>query len=495
VSTVRSTEDLTKLVRELVALPSETTWVEFKHNNADPEQIGEYISALANSAALADKASGYLVWGVEDGTHTIVGTTFSPHAAKRGNESLENWLHRLLNPSTRVDFFAVTVDGKSLVLLEVERARREPVQFQGVEYVRLASHKKKLKDHPEKERELWRVFDRVSFEDGLARTEVPDERVVELLDHESYFTLTKQRAPETRAGILAALAGDRLIVRSASGQWGVTNLGAVLFAKKLDEFPGLLRKAMRVIAYEGTSRVRTKKEQVGGRGYASGFSGLIEFVMALVNSNEEIQKALRVTVPMYPELAVRELVANALIHQDFFVTGAGPMVELFDDRMEITSPGVPLVDVERFLDHPPRSRNEAMASLMRRMGVCEERGSGIDKVVFEVEFYQLPGPLFEVTGSSTRAVLFGHRPLTKMGRDDRVRACYLHACLRYVSHEYLTNTSLRQRFGIDEQNSATASRLIKEAVAAGKLVPENEAASKKLMRYMPHWGALGRSRG
>ncbi len=88
---------------------------------------------------------------------------------------------------------------------------------------------------------------------------------------------------------------------------------------------------------------------------------------------------------MFPELAIRELVANALIHQDFSVTGAGPTVEIFDDRIDITNPGEPLVDTQRFLDTPPRSRNEALASLMRRARICEERGSGIDKVVLEVE--------------------------------------------------------------------------------------------------------------
>lgn len=488
-SPARTADSLVQLVRELVALPRETPWLEFKHNNANPEEIGEYISALANSAALADKASAYLVWGIKDDTHEIVGTTFAPHAEKKGNEGLESWLHRLLTPPARFEFFETVVDAKAVVVLEVDRAHRQPVQFQGQEYVRLASHKKKLKDLPEKERELWRVFDRTSFEDGLALRDADDETVTERLDHAAYFTLTKQRVPESRAGIVDALAREKLIVRSPTGRWDITNLGAQLFAKKLDDFPTLRRKAMRVIVYEGTSRIRTKKEQVGGRGYANGFAGLIEFIMALVPANEEIHKALRKSVPMYPELAVRELVANALIHQDFSPTGTGPTVEIFDDRMEVTSPGVPLVDVDRFLDNPPRSRNETMAALMRRMGICEERGSGIDKVVFEVEFYQLPPPLFEVTGESTRAVLFAHRPLPKMDRDDRIRACYLHACLRYVSHEYLTNTSLRERFGISDKNSATASRLIKEAVGAGKIVPEDDAASKRLMRYVPHWAA------
>jgi predicted HTH transcriptional regulator len=82
------------------------------------------------------------------------------------------------------------------------------------------------------------------------------------------------------------------------------------------------------------------------------------------------------------------------------------------------------------------------------MGICEERGSGVDKVVFQAEFYQLPAPAFEVTGDSTRSALFAPRTLTKMEQADRVRAVYLHACLRYVEREFMTNTTLRDRFGV-----------------------------------------------
>ncbi|WP_249176133.1 ATP-binding protein [Burkholderia vietnamiensis] len=258
-------------------------------------------------------------------------------------------------------------------------------------------------------------------------------------------------------------------------------------AKRLDDFPHLRRKAVRVIAYTDNSRINTLREQVGNKGYASGFEGLIGFVNNLVPSNEVIGKALRRTVPMYPELAVRELVANALIHQDFTVGGAGPMIEIFADRMEISNPGVPLVDVDRFLDTPPRSRNEALASLMRRFGICEERGSGVDKVVHETEFYQLPAPEFAIAIDSTRASLFAHRSLSQMDKRDRIRACYLHACLRYVSRDYMSNTSLRERFGIAPQNSAMASRYIKEAVEQGVIRPYDELAGRKYMKYVPHW--------
>ena len=116
---------------------------------------------------------------------------------------------------------------------------------------------------------------------------------------------------------------------------------------------------------------------------------------------------------MYPEIAVRELVANALIHQDFAISGTGPMVEIFPDRIEITNPGTPLIDTLRFIDEPPRSRNQALASLIRRVNICEERGSGVDKVVFQVELFQLPAPDFQVTATHTKAVLYASRSWRK----------------------------------------------------------------------------------
>lgn len=480
-------DQLTELVHGLCALPREIEWVEFKQNQAAHDDIGEYLSALANGAALAGQQIGYLVWGVEDQTHHVVGTTFDPFTARVGNEQLEGWLNHLLEPRLNFAFTAGIVDGHKVVVLEIPRAIVHPVRFRGEAFIRVGSYRKKLKDQPEKERDLWRAFDQTPFEQHVAAENVGDDDVLRLLDYPTYFDLLGLPLPEGRAGILNALADERLIVANTSRRWTITNLGAILFAKKLADFPRLGRKAVRVIHYKGNSRVETVKEQEGAKGYASGFEGLIGFINGLVPSNEVIGAALRKTVPMYPELAVRELVVNALIHQDLSVTGAGPMVEIFDSRMEITNPGVSLVSPERFLDTPPRSRNEQLAALMRRFGICEERGSGIDKVVSQIELYQLPAPMFEIVGQSTRAVLFAQRPLTQMDRDDKVRACYQHACLKYVTREAMTNTTVRQRFGIEDRNSATASRLIKDAVEAGVIHPYDEKAAPKLMRYIPWW--------
>ena len=483
----RQTEYFIGLVHELSKLHAETEWVEFKHNRAQPEEIGEYLSALANSAALLGKVHAYVVWGLDNETHEIVGTTFNPAAAKVGNEELESWLLRLLEPKINFRFHRLEIETKPVVLLEIGAAFRHPLRFKHQEFIRVGSYKKKLKSYPEKERALWRVFDQIPFERGIAAENVTSDNVLKLLDYPAYFNLLELPLADEPTVILNVLAEDDLVQACSAGNWNITNLGALLLAKKLNDFSTLRRKAIRVVHYEGRGRVKTLREQVYDKGYAGGFEGLIRFIMTIVPSREVIKQALRNSMPIFPELAVRELAANALIHQDMFVTGAGPMVEIFDDRIEITNPGEPLVDTQRFVDTPPKSRNEALASLMRRFRICEERGSGIDKVVDQVESFQLPAPCFEVPQGFTRVVLFAHKPLNKMDKAERVRACYLHACLKWVMRDHLTNASLRERFGVEDKNKAIISRYIRETVENGKIKPFDEEASRRFMKYVPFW--------
>lgn len=484
-----SQEHLVDLIRQLRGLPGETECVEFKINQKESDDIGKYISAMSNAAALNGKVSGYVVWGIEDGTHAIVGTKFSPGTQKKGNEPLETWLLRLLEPQVGFRFHEAVVDNRKVVLLEVECAPRQPVSFGGEEFVRIGSNTKKLKDHPERERQLWRLFEKTPFEDGIALERQDEGSVLRLLDYPAYFDLSKQPQPGGNDEILSALAADELIQRCDAGKWNITNLGAVLFAKELGDFGRLKRKAVRIIKYRGTSRIGGAEEIMETMGYAGAFQNMLQSIGRLVPANEVIGEALRERVPIFPLLAVRELVANALIHQDFFATGAGPMVEIFDNRIEITNPGEPLVDTQRFVDAPPKSRNEKIASLMRRCRICEERGVGIDKVVAQVEMEQLPAPLFESPLGSTRTVLFSHKDMKDMDKADRVRACYLHACLKYVDRGYLTNASLRERFGIDEsnRNRVIVSRYIREAVNDGKIKPYDPDSARKSMKYHPFW--------
>ena len=164
-------------------------------------------------------------------------------------------------------------------------------------------------------------------------------------------------------------------------------------------------------------------------------------------------------------------------------------MEIFDGRVEVTNPGLPIIPTLRFIGESPRSRNEALARVMRRMRICEERGSGMIKIVSSVETFQLPAPAFTTSETHTKATLFAPRPLAKMDRDDRVRACYQHACLRYLSGDEMTNTTLRERFGIEQKNYSTASRIIRETIDAKLVFPVDPESGNKHMRYVPFWAA------
>ncbi len=485
--TNRSNDYLNSLVIELSKLSNETEWVEFKHNNKDPQMIGEYISALSNSAALHGKPTAYMVWGIDDATHEIIGTTFRFSKAKKGNEELESWILRLLEPKIDFEVHELTIQEKPVVVLEISAAFRHPVTFSGVEYIRVGSHKKKLKGFKEKERKLWRVFDKTPFENQVALENIPESEVLGYLDYPKYFELLSTPLPESRTAILETLESDKIIQKKVNANYDIMNLGAILFARDLSKFNNLKRKPIRIIQYRDNTKLETIKEITSETGYAVGFEKIIQDINSILPSNEVITQALRKNHTMYPELAIREVVANAIIHQDFFQTGTSVMVELFANRFEVTNPGNPLVETDRFLDSPPQSRNEAFASFMRRIGVCEERGSGIDKVVVQTEMYQLPAPIFETIDNYTKVILFAHKELKDMDKSDKIRACYLHASLRYIQRDYMTNSTLRERFGIEEKNRSMVSKIISDTITAKKIAIYDESVGSRARKYIPWW--------
>jgi predicted HTH transcriptional regulator len=475
------------LIDELRALPAETPWLEFKGNNSDPEMIGKRCSALSNASRIEGRDCAYMLWGIEDGSHAVIGADFNPDTKKIGGQVLPLWLANNLQPSIAFGFRVVAHPQGRVVLLEIPAATGAPVAFNGVPYIRIGSASPKLTDYPQRYQHLIERLQPYRWEQGMAKQYASGDEVLALLDYSHYFRLTKQPLPDNRAGIFDKLEADRLIVRDVGGHWNITHLGAILFATRLGDFDaGLARKAVRFVAYDGKNRAATVTHRHDGqKGYAVGFEGLVEYINGLLPKNEHIGSALRKTHALFPELAIRELVANALIHQDMTVTGAGPHIELFSDRIEISNPGAPLVKPDRMIDLPPRSRNETLASLMRRMGICEEQGSGLDKVLEQAEFFQLPPPLFRAEENSTQAVLYGPRGFAAMTPEERVRACYFHAVLRFLSGDKMKNASLCKRLGIASKNAAQATAVINKTLDA-KLIriadPDHPRAG-----YVPHW--------
>ena len=478
-----------RLITRLLEGEAESECVEFKHNNENPETIGQNISALSNSAALHGSPRAFVLWGVEDASKKIVGTTFSPVKAKVGNESLQNWLTRLLDPQVEFKFEKLLYENRDVVLLSINSAPGVPVRFSGTTYIRVGSHTKRLKEHRGVEKRLWQELNATHFEQLPAKVDIGESEVLALLDYPEFFAKSNTPLPESRKEILVALVGQGMISYSVNDGWTITNLGAALLARDFKEFPSIRRKAIRIIKYVGSNKYETERETLVKGGYAAGFDELIQTVMALLPAKETISNGLRTTTA-FPELAVRELIANAIIHQDFSITGAGPMVEIFEDRLEISNPGDPIIPKDRFVNALPQSRNERLAGAMHLFHIAEERGSGWDKIAFEVEFHQLPAPLIEVGNGGTRVVVYGPRPLDKMDKDDRVRAVYLHACLQYANREPTTNASVRRRFGLESHSNATASRMIKDAVEAGVIIAYDPTVGTRAMRYVPSWVRL-----
>jgi len=180
-------------------------------------------------------------------------------------------------------------------------------------------------------------------------------------------------------------------------------------------------------------------------------------------------------------------VANALVHQDFFVTGAGPVVELFDNRIEVTNPGTPLIDIMRIVDNPPKSRNEKLAAVMRRLKMCEELGRGWDRMVLCCEKNMLPAPKIQVYQDSTKVVMFSHIEFGNISVEDKLWSTYMHACVKFIEGDVLTNSSLRIRFGLKDTLSSSSSRLIKEAVENNYIKPLDSKTAPRYMKYIPIW--------
>lgn len=399
--------------------------LEFKEAKTqfDNRKLYKYCVALAN------EGGGHLLLGIADiPPRRVVGTAAFNNPVEMAKKLFEA-------VGFRVDIEEVMhPDGRVLIFHIPPRPRGTAYHLDGAYLMRSGESL-----IPMSEDQLRRIFAEggPDWLEQPAREKLSAEDVIDLLNTQSFFELLGLRYPTDRTGVLGRLAQERLLDDSADG-YSIRRLGAILLAKRIQDFPDLSRKAPRIVVYSGNSKLETRLDQEASKGYAVGFQELVQFVMSQLPQNEVVEDALRKQVKLVPEITIRELVANALIHQDFSVSGMSVMVEIYNDHVEISNPGESIVPVERFIDGY-QSRNERLADLMRRFAICEEKSSGIDKVIQAVETYQLPAPDFHTAFRRTAVTLFGHQPFEDMDRDARVRACYQHCCLRYVLHQKMTN--------------------------------------------------------
>ena len=479
-------DELLKLINQ----HDESEILDYKENMNDKQQIGEYISALGNSALMIHYSEAYLIWGVRDVSKEIVGTDIKPYLEKapKGKMPFTTYLEQFLDPKINLIWEEHSLKGKRVLLLIIDVSHvNRPIKFHGKGFIRVGTSKKALAEYPEKERLIWKSFESTRFESQIAKPSVTTEEIFDLLDLKLFSSLMSIPYSDHEA-IIESLINKRLITKSGNN-YDITNLGAYTFAQNMDIFPTLRKRTIRITKYNGNNKLDNATFDEQGRlGIVVSFKNIIDNILRFIPYKEEYSNGVRKDVPEFPKIAIRELVANALVHQDFTITGMNPSVEIFDNRLVITNPGIPLIAADRFLDFPPISRNKDLSELMQLFNIVEARGTGIDKVVNSLEQNELPALDIKVQGIFTSITLRKKKRFADMTVTERNQSIYWNACLRYVEDEQISNKSLRDRFKLSTRDSSLISKAISNAVQANLIKPYDPNLSKKFMKYIPYWG-------
>lgn len=371
------------LIDRLRVLPAETEWIEFKRNRCEPQVLGGYLSALANSACLAGQPRGYLVFGIDDATHAVVGTRFDPYSTNgKGNQDLLPWLAAGVRPNTGFEVHVVVHPNGRVVLFEIGPARGEPVSFYGTPYVRVGSSKTELRNHPEKARALW-----TRGSDWSA--EVCEAASLDDLDPEAIAKAREQFAvkhPSQAAD--AAGWDDRTFLNKARvlKQGAVTNAALLLLGRS--ESATLLSPAVAKLSWilKDAENRELDYEHIGPPFLLAG-DRLLKRIRNLTVRALPSGTLFPQEITQYDPWVIREALHNAIAHQDYRRHGRIVVVE-FPDRVLVTNVGDFLPgDVETVIrqDAPQAIyRNPFLADAMVELNLIDTQGGGI-KRMFETQ--------------------------------------------------------------------------------------------------------------
>lgn len=481
------TKALECLHDSLNPIPQELNELDWKETlSPSNTKLTRHLSAFSNHPG-----GGFLVFGVEDESGSLLGVSTEQVSAI--TQKLSSLGRDSLLPVIKIDHSVELYKDIPLLFVYVPENMVKPVHISNgtIEDTYIRSGGTTRKASRQEVGGLMLNSRTPQFEELHCSPLLAGAEILEKLDHRAIYELLGKPVPADDQEVLRWLVSEKMIDEVDGSGFYVTNLGALAAARSLQDFEPLSRKAIRLIQYAGVNKERTKREYPGSRGYAIGFSGLIGFLTAMLPGSEIIKHALRAETSVYPEIALRELIANALIHQDFSIRGTGPMIEIFDDRIEITNPGrlLPTKKIDRLIGATPESRNEILASTFRRYNICEERGSGFQKAVSSIELFGLPPLKFLETENSFKVIMYTPRKFAEMTPGERIEAAYQHSIIRYYSGSGMTNTSLRERFKMNEKQRPQISLVIKEALRLGKIKPKDpNNASTKFAEYIPIWG-------
>jgi ATP-dependent DNA helicase RecG len=468
------------LKESLTPIPHELSELDWKSNlSVKTDRLAQHICAFSNH-----QGGGMFAYGVnDDATFTVL----TKEEIEKIVKHMGNIAHNNLSQAVDIDHAVLEYNGHPVLFVYVPEQREKPIFLRGKDYhesyCRANGQTRKMSEL--QVRNMIATSQGLSFEERIAKRDLTKNEVLQLLNFRKFFELLDKDTPKSVDSIMHRMAEYGFCI-GEEDNWSITNLGAILFANNLNDFEGLSNRKVIVRKYVGTNNRNTLLEQFGQYGYAVGFEGLIDFIMK--NVSIESIEVKRKDVAEYPQIAIREFTANALVHQDFGISGINLTIEIFSNRVVITNPGAPLNDVNRLIDLPPNSRNEKLAELMFLLGFCERRGSGIDRAVAAIEAMHLPAARIAKEEMCTRVTLFPHKELNDMTKEEKIEACYQHACLVNEDGMSMNNQSVRERFNLKKTQSSVASRIIADTQEAGLIKAANtDIVSKKFMTYVPYY--------
>ena len=481
-----SIDEIEKVLEYLRIRDNECTWIEVKEEQIDEDKLGKTISAIANSCLLEEKEYGYILIGVKDKVWEVVGTSkkFANFHVK-GGQDIELYLKTMLFPEINFYFFdEIIIENKKISVVKIESASHTPIAYKKETYIKIGSHNKKLKEFPETAKKLWIKVSGFNYENTVVKKDIEVKELLELLDYKEYYRLLRREVPLKKEHIIKDFVKEKYAVKDIQN-YNITALGGLLLANDLNDFD-LSRKGIRVIFYKGVTKTEILEQRWGNKGYANGFTNLMKYIKSKILKEEKISKlGFRNVHYQYSSLVIRELVANAIIHQDLSILGNQIKIEFYENRIEISNPGTPIINVWRFYDSN-RTRNLKLASNMNKFGICEELGSGIDKIVEISEIEKRFTPQYIIyDGQYTTVKLFKNREFENMSEDEKLNILYYHCCYGYTLERYMTNSSLRERFLLGNTNadSKKITRLIKKALESNLI---KQGVNKT---YIPFWGS------
>ena len=391
-----NTAELTALLDRLCAEPRETEWLEFKANRYEPQVLGEYLSALANSACLLGRPRGYLAFGIEDGSHAVVGTTFDPHAEKgKGEQLLPLWLSLGLRPNVGFEILPFTYQGERVVLFEVHPAFDRPVEFYGTAYVRDGTSKTELSKYPEKARTIWNR--RVDWS-----AQVCEQASLNDLEPQAIVKARREFATKFPAQAAAAAGWDdatflnkaKLTIRG-----GVTYAALLLLGKP--EASTLLAPAVARISWLLKNE---RNEDLDYEHFGPPFLLNVDKVLARIR-NLTVRELpggtlFPVELTQYDPWVIREALHNCIAHQDYGLRGRVQVVETPDALLLTNVGGFLPGRVETVIEQDAPLeiyRNPFLAEAMVNLNMIDTQGGGIKRMFMKQRERFFPMPDYDLS--------------------------------------------------------------------------------------------------